>query len=175
MKKRLIFLGCILISVLINVIILFIFKDKFIHREHVIASWASFVSLLLMIAMVIIGILSYFYRRKDNFLSLATPRKNIMIIEKNCTYTEEQRRDFFWKFILFWFIIPFYIPCIIFSTKDYHCLWALALVAIPQIVYFNSEITIPVIKKERDRRKTRLKEEAELSEQQKRESEGKFK
>ena len=175
MKKRLIFLGFLSLSVLINAIILLIFKDKFIHREQLIASLTSFIALILMMIMVLMGILSYFNRRKGNLLSFGTARNVIWIIERNCTYTEEQRRDFYWKFILFWFVIPFHIPCIIFSTKEYHALWSLALFFIPQIVYFISEVTIPMHKEKKKQKLIREKEEQEQKEQQKREEMGYFK
>lgn len=168
MKKRLIFIFFMSISILINTIPLFVFK-------HSIAfSMLSRFPLIVMILVSVNGILSYFFRHKRNFLHFGTPRGSIVVTNKDYIFSKEYIREFYWNFIVYCFAIPFYIPCIFFSTKPIHSLWTLCVLSAPQIVF----IVYGIMNTLKDVKEDKLKKEQlakERLEQERREELGKWK
>ena len=169
-KKTIVFFSFFLLSLLINIIPVFIFRDK-AHFSHI--------SIYAVEAMFVVstgGIWCYFVRHKENYLSFSTIRKYSIIYgpDREITFTKEFKRRFYWQFVVYWSAIPFYIPCIFFSTKLIHSLWTVGVVFAPQIIYF-TYYTVKLKEEFRKRREARLKLKQELEEQKKREELGYYK
>ena len=167
MRKRLLFLLFMSISVLINSIFMLIFKDCISFSE------SSAFSALIMIFASANGLLSYFLRHKKNYLSFGTPRGGAFGPDLEFTFTEQYNREFFWQFSVYWFAIPFYVPCIFFATKPIHSLWTLVVLAVPQIVYIGYGI-VNTLKDVNEYKSRKQKRDQELKEQQQREELGRF-
>lgn len=168
MKKRLIFLLCFSVSLLMNIIPLFVFKERIAFCKY---SYYSFIAMILIIAN---GIMSYFLRHKKNYLQFGTSRIGVFGPDRDFTFTEEYSRKFFWQFTVYWFSIPFYIPCMFFGTKPVHSLWTVGVIFAPQIIFIIYSI-ISALKDVKENRSTKQKQEQELKEQQQREELGHFK
>ena len=117
MKKMLIFISLFAFSVLINVIPLIVFKDKAAVSEP------SYAPITIMIASIIYGIGVYRLRYKGAMYS-----EGLWIYyfsdDKDYTFTDKYMNDFYWMSLIYWFTIPFYIPCIFFISEWKHALWA---------------------------------------------------
>ena len=170
MKKRIVVICFFLFSLLINIIPLFVFKDK------VGFSFVSIFSALAMIGIVMNGIQSYLFRHKTNYISFGTIRGITTMYgpDREVTFTKEYIRKFYWQFIVYWVAIPFYIPCIFFSTEVIHLLWILGVLFVPQVVYL-ADIIVGLPNHLKENRDYREKREQELEEQKKREELGYFK
>jgi hypothetical protein len=167
MKKRLIFLLCFSVSLLMNIIPLFVFKEKAAFNDY------SLYPLVFMIVMSIQGLVDCsklfrigFRRRPHSFPGVSR------LFGKSSE--EENERAFFWQSIVYWVAIPFYLPCIFFSTKFEHLPWTLLVFFAPQIIYISYFLIYILIDAKKDKR-TKQTHEQELKEQQKREEMGRFK
>ena len=164
MKKRIVFICFFLFSLVINIIPLFVFKDK------VAFSALSIFSALAMIGIVMNGIQSYLLRHKANYISFCTIRGITTMYgpDREITFTEEYSREFYWQFVLYWFAVPFYIPCIFFGTELVHFLWTVCVVFVPQTAYLINDIVKDLRKQKEIRRENKIRKQ-ELEEQRKRE------
>ena len=172
MRKRNIFICIFAISLLINVIPLLIFRDK------AAVSINSLLPILTIICMSFNGVRAFLYRHIGNYLELDRHRLWTYIYfseEKDYTYTEEYEREFFWQFCLYWFAVPFYIPCIYFVSGPLgSLLWTACVTFTPQLVYFIYDIA-NAIKAEKEYQIRKKKQEQELKEQMLREELGHIK
>ena len=170
MKKRIVVICFFLFSLVINIIPLFVFKDK------VGFSFVSIFSALAMIGIVMNGIQSYLLRHKTNYISFGTIRGITTMYgpDREITFTEEYSREFYWQFVLYWFAVPFYIPCIFFAAELVHFLWTVCVVFVPQTAYLINDV-VKGLRERKERRKEKQKREQELEEQRKREELGYFK
>ena len=50
--------------------------------------------------------------------------------------TDEEEREFRFAMLVYWSVIPFYLPIIFFSTHYAHGLFSLLVVYVPQVIYF---------------------------------------
>ena len=169
MKKRKIFLCVVSVSVLINVIPLLIFKNKASLSNY------SYFSVIIMIMAVIHGVFSFFLRHKRNFLLARKYAGSVFSEDKDYTFTEKYEREFFWQFCVFWFAIPFYIPCIFFvSGRFLRFLLPVCVYFIPQLIYIVYGIS-GTLKNVKEYRALQEKQKQELMEAQRREEMGYFK
>lgn len=172
MRRRKIFICVFAVSVLINIIPLLIFKDKAAVSHY---AWFT---IIIMLGISINGVVSFFVRHKVNYLSAASHRRFILTIsldEQDYTYTEEYEKEFFWQFCVYWFAVPFYIPCIFFTSGRWESiLWPAFVMLAPQLVYFTYDIS-KAIKDEKEYKVRKQKQEQELKEQKLREELGHFK
>ena len=129
MKKRVLFIGLLTLSILINSATLLIFKNS------ILLSTQSIVSVIIMLLVTTNGIISYFFRHKGNYLSFGKPRGSALSADKDYTFTKEYNKEFFWQFTVYCFSIPFYIPCVFFVAKWEDLLWTLTILLIPQFIY----------------------------------------
>ncbi len=168
MKKRLIFLLCFSVSLLINIIPLFVFKEKAAFKDY------SLYSLLLMIGMSIMGVYEYADQSGDS--PIITKYHYIPGMSRlfGKSSEEEDEQAFFWQFTVYYATIPFYIPCIFFCTKLENLGWPFLVFIAPQIIYISYFIIVILIDVKKDKR-IKQKHEQELKEQQKREEMGHFK
>ena len=168
MKKKIVFLCFLAVSVLLNLIPLFVFKNNITFPEH------SYFPIIAMTLLSLNGILSYILRHKNNYLSFGTPRGRALGADQTHTFSKEYRREFYWQFIVYWVAIPFHIPCIFFSNKPIHSIWTLCVIFAPQLVFVIYGL-INTFKDVKESRSKQLEQEKELKEQQRREESGHFK
>ncbi len=171
MKKRKIFLCVVSASVLINVIPLLPFMDRIAVSNY---AWFA---VILMMGVSLNGVISFFLRRKGNFLPIGarTPMSRYFSEDKAHTFTEEYEKEFFWQFCLYWFAIPFYIPCIFFVSGAPECfLLPICVFLVPQLFYFICYI-LNIIKGNKEYQIKKQKQEQELKEQNLQEELGRFK
>lgn len=168
MKKKLIFIGILLTSVLLNTLPLLIFKD------NIVLSKQSLASLVIMLLVSANGIISYLLRHKGFFLSFGSSIGIAFSEDKAYTFTEEYKKEFFWQFTVYWFAIPFYIPCIFFASEWVHFLWTLCVIFAPQLIFVAWGVAT-TIKEAKEYRELQRQREQELKEQQKKEEMGRFK
>ena len=170
MKKRIVVICFFLFSLLINIIPLFVLKDK------VAFSNVSIYPVSAMIVVSIYGIDCYIGRHKKNYLSFGSTKERSIRFgpDREVTFTKEYARKFYWQFIVYWVAIPFYIPCVFFSTEAVHLVWTLCVIFVPQVVYL-ADIIVGLPNHLKENRDYREKREQELEEQKKREELGYFK
>ena len=167
MKKRLIFLLCFSVSLIINIIPLFVFKEK------VAFSNVSYYPLIVMVVLSAHGLLCYFCRHSGNYLLYVRTRWGMFGSDQDYTFEKEYSREFYWQFIVYCFAMPFYIPCVFFSTKFVHLLWTMCVFVALPLVYFINDM-VKYFKDIKEKRKKSLKREQELKKQKEREELGYF-
>lgn len=168
MKKKLVFACVLLLSVIFNIIPVFILKNNISISRH------SYIPLIIMTLVSANGILSYFLRHKGNFLAFGKPRGSALSSDKNYTFTTQYQNEFYWMFLIYCVTIPFYIPCIFFTTKWIHTLWTLCILATPQVIYIIHGIS-QTLKDINEYQAEKQKRDQQLKEQQRREEMGHFK
>ena len=88
--------------------------------------------------------------------------------------TQQQLKDFYIKAILYFAILPFYLPLAVFSSKDVHSLWSLLLLFIHIFAIAGVDIRKTMIERKEQKTKEALLEK-EREEQEKREELGYWK
>ncbi len=156
------------ISLLINAVPLFIFRDALVFSKQ------SIVSLVIMILVSINGIACYLLRHKGNFLPLGKPRGDALSADKDYTFTKEYKKEFYWQFAVYALSIPFFLPCIFFVSKWEQSLWTLCVAFVPQFIYIVYGIS-NTVKEAKEYRELKEKQERELKEQEQKEELGRFK
>ncbi len=152
---------------LLNFVPLIIFKDSAKISVY------SIPSVLVLIAVSITAVISYFLRHQDNYLVYRRHR-SIFSGERDYTYSEEYERRFRLMLVIYCIPIPFYLPVIFFARSYMHSLWSLLLYAIPQIAFMVMEIC-DTVKDVKDAKMKRLDEKRERREQEMREELGRWK
>ncbi len=167
MKKRLIFLLIVSIPVLINTIPLLIFKDNVSFSEY--SAYPG-----IMMTIVSTGtLLVYDFRHKGNIF-VQGRRVKVFLPDQEYTFTKEYSRTFYWQFTVRCSVIPFFIPCIFFTSKPIHLIWTVLIafvVVITSIVYGIAD-TMKDVKEDKI---VKQKLEQQLKEQQQKEELGRFK
>ena len=184
MKKRMIFLCVVSVSVLINVILFYILKGKVGIDNIRSISFESFqlwcIKALFTIAMIIHGIAAYFLRRRGNYIA---GRKKGRLGVRDDRYhkaedyesAEEYRKEFFWQFCVYWFVIPFYFPFVYFHWGyGWIFFWLMVVMCIPSYVSIIWDM-IKEIKIGKTLKIKKQKQEQELKEQLMREELGHLK
>lgn len=174
-KKILIFISLLAFSVLINIIPLFVFKDKFAISER---SYSSFFPIIIMILVSINGITAYFLRHKCNLLEfeLGLAYRVFLIFsdDQDYTFTEKYINNFYWDSLIYWFAVSFYIPCIFFISEWWHkIIWTFCVYSAPHIIYLILGI-FDIAKDVKEYRLNQQKQAQELKEQMAREEMGRF-
>lgn len=169
MKKRNV-LYFLLYAVILMINILIVLSKK----SSMAISEFSIPALLLMIAMIINGILSYLLRHKGNGLTFSRFDCNPFAPDRDYTFEESYTKRFFIMLKIYCLVIPFYIPQIFFASNYLQTLWALLTFFIPQIVFIIMGVT-DILKdvKEYKAKTEQLEKERLLQEQ--REELGKWK
>ena len=92
------------------------------------------------------------------------------------TDNDEYKKEFALSAFIFCASIPFYIPLAFFAKSFYTALSSALSVTMLRIVLTFALVLIPrIIKKTQDKKKARIKDEADRKEQEQRESMGKWK
>ncbi len=169
MKKNFIFCFAFAVTALINILPVVIFKEKAAISQY------SYVSVIIMVIASVDAILCYIFRHKGNFLPFYRNSHGVIFsYNKAYTFTEEYAKKFYWQFLVFCLSIPFYIPCILFASKDIHMLWGLFVFSVPQIVYITYGAR-GIVKKFKGIQSDKRRQEQERIEQERREEMGRSK
>ena len=167
-KRRKIFICIFAVSLLINVIPLLIFKDKAAISIY------SLFAVFVILVVSCIGISVYSQRYEGNYLYYPRP-KYVPPKDDDHVFTEEYQNEFFWQFCVYWFAIPFYIPCVFFVSEPWgSILWPMCVFFAPYLVYFIYHIS-KMIRSEKKYQIRKQRHEQELKEQMLREELGRFK
>ena len=171
MRTKPIFFCSILASFLFNVILLFIFHD------HIRFSLVSLIPLFILLAELYRGIYAFIFRNRGNYLH--TYRLSLFsgaFFGRDNPFTEAQRKEFFWQFLIFGIAFPFYIPCVFFSANFVEP----SLITV-MVLFIGIRVGCAVYKmvelsqSAKQKRIVEKKQEKERVEQEKRESMGYFK
>ena len=142
-----------------NIIPLFVFKEKAAFNNH------SYLPLIIMIIMSIVGVYEYSDRSGDSPIITKyhfIPGMSRLFGESS---EEEDERAFFWQFTVYYAAIPFYIPCIFFCTNIQSKLWTLLVSIAPLIIYISYFLIVILIDAKKDKR-IKQKHKQELKEQE---------
>ena len=142
-----------------------------IFRTHIRLSINSFIATFIFIVMLLRGIFACANKNDDYFFLKKYVHNKF---NKYNLPTEEQLKDFYIKAIIYFSILPFYLPLAVFSSKELHSLWCLLLLFISQIGIISIDIRKMMI----GRKEQKIKEailEKEKEEQERREELGHWK
>ena len=142
-----------------------------IFRNNIIMSVNTFVATSIFVLLLIQGIIAY--SKKDDQLLFGSKYYTGRFYRYNRP-TQQQLKDFYIKAIIYFAILPFYLPLAVFSSKDVHSLWSLLLLFIHIFAIAGVDIRKAMI----ERKERKIKEallEKEKEEQEKREELGYWK
>lgn len=142
-----------------------------IFRNNIIMSVNTFVATSIFVLLLIQGIIAY--SKKDDQLLFASKYYTGRFYRYNRP-TQQQLKDFYIKAIIYFAILPFYLPLAVFSSRDVHSLWSLLLLFIHVFAIEGVDIRKMIV----ERKEIKIKEailEKEKEEQEKREELGYWK
>lgn len=172
-KKQLYYVLLFVAVLSLNVLSLFLF------RKHAQITKYSIPAICLLAFHLLYGLLAYLFRHKGNFLRL----KRIFIRhfkfyffepDKEYTFTKEYKQHFNQMLAIYCFVLPFYIPCIFFTSTAVAMPFALLIFLFPQIIFVSKEIR-GFANDINDAKQKKQQLEEELKEQERREEMGRSK
>ena len=174
-RKRYILYYVIAFSVLLSLNIL----SVVIFRKHAAITKYSIPAIVLMVFAILYGFAACILKRTGNFLRYNYHFLKYFIFycfreEKEITFTVDYEERFYKMLAIYFIVIPFYIPCIFFSSTAATMPIAVIVFLVPQIIFVAWEI----LDKARDvkyRKQEAMRVEQELQEQQRREEMGRWK
>ncbi len=148
MKKTLKYshIFCIVLAILIaNVIPVIIFRDKI--KIEAFSIW----SILVAIGHIWTGIIACALKHKGNYFELRISSYSFFTSDKNYTYTPEYEREFRASMLVFFAVIPFYIPVICFTSGYSQLGWTFLVFFVPQLIFVVNGMlqTLGDVKKEK--------------------------
>ena len=166
-RKALTIVLVFLVLIAINVLPLFLFREK-----AKISEYSQFPIAFAALA-VLQGVLAVLFRHKGNYLIVGEGGP-LFVKNRHYTYTEAYKKEFRWMLFIYCAALPFYLPCIFFVTCDAQMLWAVAVFFAPQVCYFGRDVaqTLRDVKADKKRKRELQKE---LEEQKRREELGYWK
>ena len=173
MNRKKIFLCVFGASVLINVIIMII------CRERAAITAASFCVACIMLLYIINGVYCYYNRHETDVTYMTVWRdymryrdRPFLRVPEVDTYSKEYMDRLLWHFCVYWFTIPFYIPCAFLIPPDANVWWFafVFLVLAPYMVYL-----VDVFKDNKKHKMLAQQRDRELKEQKLREELGHYK
>ena len=160
-----------LISLLLNLLILYIFREKARKSDP------SLFALIVLIFVSFKGVVAYVCKDAGAFIYIRARDIGKRFWRYNKP-TAEDIKDFWMAATVYFFVIPFYLPVIFFSTASVHLQWCLLLLLIPPLVYAGYgmrtllHMAKHAVKEEKLKQK---KQEQERIEQERREELGNWK
>lgn len=135
MKKRKIINALIIVAVFCISIIPVIAYKKNLHITKY-----SIPAIFLFVFHLLYGLLAYYLRYKGNFLRfnrLLLKQIVFYFFESNreYTFTEEYKKKFYRMFVVYYSVVPMYIPCIFLTSTVGAMPIALIVFAIPQVLF----------------------------------------
>lgn len=172
-KKQLCYVLLFVAVFSLNVLSLFLFS------KHIQITKYSIPAICLLAFHLLYGLVAYLFRHKGNFLRLKITfirhfKFYFFEPDKEYTFTKEYQQHFNRMLAIYCFVLPFYIPCICFTTTAVAMPFALLIFLFPQIIFILKEIR-GFANDIDDAKQKRQQLEQELKEQERREEMGRWK
>ena len=167
------FWACAFVAVLlINIVPVFIFREKARISSY------SFLPMILLAFVIVLGALAYISKDARVFSFIGVGKfHNSNVGSRFWRYnqpTATDLNDFWKKATIYFFPLPFYIPLIFFSTAASHYLWCLPLLFLPQFTFIGIEIC-GMLREVKEEKLKQEQLEKERIEQERREEQGHWK
>ena len=169
-----------LIFIFLSIVILIACVLPVIFNENAAISFNSTPAIVFGICSVAYAIIAFLNKEHGNAFLLGKNKLFITFLrslkENPDTDNDEYKKEFALSAFIFCASIPFYIPLAFFANNFYTALSSALSVAILRILFTFVLVLIPrIIKNAQDKKKARIKDEADRKEQERRESMGKWK
>ena len=169
-----------LIFIFLSIAILIACILPVIFNENAAISFNSAPAIVFGICSVAYAIIAFLNKGHGNAFLLGKNKLFITFLrsleENHDTDSDEYKKEFALSAFIFCASIPFYIPLAFFSESFYTALSSALSVTMLRIVLTFALVLIPrIIKNAQDKKKARIKDEADRKEQEQRESMGKWK
>ena len=162
MKKRIIFISFFFFSLMLNIIPLFICREKITFDKY------SYFPIFMMISWGILAICAYIFRHKGNIIIPASPK---LVALFNEPLEKGYYQRFFKEFTFYCSCFPFYINLIFFGSIFSRVFVTMFFIFIPWAIIALFRFIILA----KEAKIAQAKKDKELKEQQKREELGYFK
>ena len=169
-----------LIFIFLSVAILIACILPIIFNENAAISINSTPAIVFGICSVVYAVIAFLNKEHGNAFLLGKNKLFITFLrslkENHDTDSDEYKKEFALSAFIFCASIPFYIPLAFFAKNFYTALSSALSVTMLRIVLTFALVLIPrIIKNAQDKKKARIKDEADGKEQKQRESMGKWK
>ena len=169
-----------LLFIFLSVAILIACVLPVILNETAAISLSSVPALVFGICSVVYAMIAFFNKEHGNAFLLGKNKLFITFLrsleENHDTDSDEYKKEFALSAFIFCASIPFYIPLAFFAKNFYTALSSALSVTMLRIVLTFALVLVPrIIKNAQDKKKARIKDEADRKEQERRESMGKWK
>ena len=170
-----------LLFIFLSVAILIACVLPVILNETAAISLSSVPALVLCICSVVYAMIAFFNKEHGNAFLLGKDKIFITFLrsledDNPNTDSDEYKRQFALSAFIFCVSIPFYIPLAFFAESFFIALSSALSVTIIRLVLTYVLVFIPlIIKNVQDKKKARIKDEADKKEQERRESMGNWK
>ena len=169
-----------LIFIFLSVAILIACVLPVILNENAAISFNSVPAIVFGICSVVYAVIAFLNKEHGNAFLLGKNKLFITFLrslkENHDTDSDEYKKEFALSAFIFCASIPFYIPLAFFAKNFYAALSSALSVTMLRIVLTFALVLIPrIIKNAQDKKKARIKDEADRKEQEQRESMGKWK
>ena len=166
---------------LLSIVILVACVLPVILNEDAAISFNSIPAIAFGVCSSIYAIIAFLNRKKGNLFVLGRDKLFIAFLrslsdDKPDTDSDEYKKEFALSAFIFCASIPLYIPLAFFAKNFYTALSSALSVTILRILFTFILVLVPrIIKNAQDKKKGRIKDEADRREQERRESMGKWK
>ena len=169
-----------LVFVFLSVAILIACILPIILDENAAISLNSTPAIVFGICSVVYAVIAFLNKEHGNAFLLGKNKLFITFLrsleENPDTDNDEYKKEFALSAFIFCASIPFYIPLAFFAKSFYTALSSALSVTMLRIVLTFALVLIPsIVKNAQDKKKARIKDEADRKEQERRESIGKWK
>ena len=170
-----------LIFIFLSIAILIACVLPVILNENASISFNSAPAIVFGICSVVYAVIAFVNKEQGNLFVLGRNKLFIAFLrslkdDNPDTDSDEYKKEFALSAFIFCASIPFYIPLAFFSKSFYTALSSALSVTMLRIVLTFALVLIPsIVKNAQDKKKARIKDEADRKEQERRESMGKWK
>ena len=170
-----------LIFIFLSIAILIACILPVIFNENATISFNSAPAIVFGICSVVYAVIAFVNKEQGNLFVLGRNKLFIAFLrslkdDNPDTDSDEYKKEFALSAFIFCASIPFYIPLAFFAKNFYTALSSALSVTMLRIVLTFALVLVPrIIKNAQDKKKARIKDEADRKEQERRESMGKWK
>ena len=170
-----------LIFIFLSIAILIACVLPVILHENASISFNSAPAIVFGICSVVYAVIAFVNKEQGNLFVLGRNKLFIAFLrslkdDNPDTDSDEYKKEFALSAFIFCASIPFYIPLAFFAKSFYTALSSALSVTMLRIVLTFALVLIPrIVKNAQDKKKARIKDEADRKEQERRESMGKWK
>ena len=170
-----------LIFIFLSIAILIACVLPVILNENASISFNSAPAIVFGICSVVYAVIAFVNKEQGNLFVLGRNKLFIAFLrslkdDNPDTDSDEYKKEFALSAFIFCASIPFYIPLAFFAKSFYTALSSALSVTMLRIVLTFALVLVPrIIKNAQDKKKARIKDEADRKEQERRESMGKWK